>query len=386
MNKQWWLAALVTVGLTPLGCLSEQPVALGDDRDPAHFIQTGPPAPSRPRLQKAEGESQKPEPSAINAPFTPSPEAAAGQNVGRIRVIVNYRPILDGEVQQVCGQMLRGASSPAEQANILVKTLAYLVDQELIYQDAMAKLNQNGKRVVEKMKEAANKEFEKTVRENKKRMNVRSEEEFKQILNQQGVSLETMRRQVERTFIAQEYMRARILPSIEHRVGHEQIKEYYEKHPEEFVAGDAVVWEDVFVDIDKHNNRDEAYALAQQIAARLRAGEKIEAFAKIDDGDSAPIRKGLGQGSKRGEIRPVEAEAVVFRLRDSEVGGPIEMLTGFHIVRVVKRTFAGPMAFDDKTQNLIRNKLQNEIFEVEQKRFVAELKRKAQIEYANSPP
>jgi parvulin-like peptidyl-prolyl isomerase len=74
---------------------------------------------------------------------------------------------------------------------------------------------------------------------------------------------------------------------------------------------------------------------------------------------------------------------VLFRLRDGEVGPLVELETGFHVVRLVKRQHAGVLPFDSKVQTQIRDKLKGEIFQLEMKRIVRELKRKAVIEIAS---
>jgi len=67
-------------------------------------------------------------------------------------------------------------------------------------------------------------------------------------------------------------------------------------------------------------------------------------------------------------------------MRDGEVGTVIELETGFHVIRLVKRQYAGMTPLDEKTQSQIRNKLKGEVFEREAKRIVDELRHKAQIE------
>ena len=60
----------------------------------------------------------------------------------------------------------------------------------------------------------------------------------------------------------------------------------------------------------------------------------------------------------------------------------MELETGFHVVRLVKRQHAGRMPFDEKVQKQIRDKLRNQVFQREMKRLVDSLKRTAVIEIA----
>ena len=70
---------------------------------------------------------------------------------------------------------------------------------------------------------------------------------------------------------------------------------------------------------------------------------------------------------------------------DGQVGPLIAFGSGWHVVRLVKREYAGRMPFDEKTQLAIKNKLSGTIWEREYKRILAELRRKATIEISTSP-
>src|SRR5262249_62114192 len=90
----------------------------------------------------------------------------------------------------------------------------------------------------------------------------------------------------------------------------------------------------------RHKSREEARAFAERLAAQARAGEDFAKLLKHDNGDSS-YRNGEGFGQHKGEIKPSEAEPVLFRLRDGEVGPVIEIATGFHVVPVRKGHHAG---------------------------------------------
>jgi parvulin-like peptidyl-prolyl isomerase len=382
MKKQALYAAALGFATFGLNACSAPPGLLLDpDQHAKPPLQSETPSVNPPLSR-----SQKPEKKIADLDYQPerTGESANGQKVASIRGMVNNRPIFDEELRQACGPLLTG-KSPAEQAEIFSKCLSNLVDQELLVQDALAKLNQSGKKYLEKVKEAAAKEFDKQVKDNMKKTGIKTEEEFKAVLVRQGISMEGMRRQVERSFIAQEYLRSLILPAIEHQVAHPQILEYYQKHPEQFQVPDSVEWQDIFIDASKHSSRDEARYFAQQLAEKLKQGQDFAQLSKYDDGDSV-YRKGMGYGVKRGEIQPPEAEPILFKMKDGEVGPLIEMENGFHIIRLVKRTHAGQLPFDDKAQSTIRDKLRMEIFTQESKRIMADLRRKAQIEYSTTAP
>jgi hypothetical protein len=299
---------------------------------------------------------------------------------------VNGVPIFDDEVKEICYPALIGldpslpeAALESKRAEIFRNGLQQIIDREVILQDALARLSKNGAHYLEKLKSAAGKEFDRTVRLMKQSSGAKTDEDFKHLLRAQGQSLEGIRRQFERNFMAREYVRSRIYPQVERASGHQQILEYYQEHPGEFQITDGVQWQDIFIDASRFRSRDDARAFAQQLANRARVGEDFIQLARYDNGDSS-YRQGEGIGRHRGEIKPVEAEPILFQLRDGQVGPVVELPTGFHVIRLVKREYAGLMPLDDKTQSEIRRKLQNAVVERESKRLLTELKQRATIE------
>jgi parvulin-like peptidyl-prolyl isomerase len=317
------------------------------------------------------------------------PAAVAGApTVARICATVNGEAVLEEEVRAACYQSLVMASQlpPAQRAaetNKIINTaLTQIIEREIVIQEMNTRFEKH-KEILNKLKEAAGKEFDrqvlKAMRESGKFPN---EEAFRDYFRSQGMSLELVRRQWERNFMMVEYLRQRVWDPT-NRIGHPEILAYYETHPEEFKVDDNVVWQDIFIDASRHKSREAARAYAQALAERIRKGEDFATLAKqYDNGASSTRDNAEGIGRRQHEIRPPEAADELFRLRDGEVGRLIEIPTGFHIVRAVKREFAGQHPFDEKVQKDIRDKLRNEISQREMKRIVTELKRTAIIEYA----
>jgi len=352
----------------------------------------GPDGPSVSRLQKPEDAPAKPAKKGSLLDLVSFEANVPGdcEVAARIRATVNGEPILDDEVKEAIYPFLLATQSLPEpersnrRKEAFEKALQRLIEREVVIQDAKARLKDRPQ-LLEKLEEAGAKEFEKNMRQSKERSNIKSDDELKASLRQQGLSVEGLRRQIVRQFIANEYMKNLILPAIE-RVGHEQIQEYYQKHPEEFQISDGVTWEDIFIDASKFPNREAARQFAQQLVARARGGEDFHQLVlKHDQGDSS-YRNGEGYGHRKGEIKPPEAQDILFKLRDGEIGPIVELTNGFHVIRLLKREFAGLKPFDDKTQAAIRNKLQNDAWEREQKRVVDMLRRKAAVEISLATP
>ena len=311
----------------------------------------------------------------------------------RIQATVNGNPILQEEVMEASYPIILGLQSkgvPASEldnavAAIYSKQLEELIDYELLFEDAYTKLSRGGHQQLDKLRQAASHEFDQIMRKKRLDMGIKTEQEFRQVLESHQVSLEGMRKQYLRTYLAKEYLRYLVSTRIDDAVGHRQIREYYESHPEEFIAFDNVEWFDLFIDPSNarfKGNRDEARSFAQQLVTLLRQGTDIKQFFEYDNGDSK-TREGHGMGPRKGEIQPSEAEALLFQMHDNDIADVLEVPGGFHVIKLAKREYAGPRPFNEIVQSEIKDKLRGEIGGREIKAILRELRGQAVIEYAD---
>jgi hypothetical protein len=272
----------------------------------------------------------------------------------------------------------------AKQKEVITGTLEVLIERELLYQEAQTRLKTpQGQKFLEKLKEYSDKDFDKSLRAMKEALGKKTDDEMREYLRDQGLSLDGIRKQKERQFIAEEFLRQMVMPIVD-RIGHEQIVEYYRLHPEEFQITDSVKWQVILIEASQYPGREPARRVANEVAARARGKEDFVQLAEKYD-KNFRFTKGDGIGQKRGEIRPVEAEPVLFGLRQGEVG-TVEMPAGFLVVRVAKRDHAGLRHLDEQLQAQIKEKLRNEVAVREQKRFLSQLKQRATIEYSTGAP
>jgi hypothetical protein len=304
-----------------------------------------------------------------------------------VRAWVNGRPIFDQDLLGDSAIELLQISQMAEpqrtarKTDILKKSLQRLIDNELILQDAYRKLKEN-KAALEKLRELAEKEFDRSLPKRKKQFG--GEERFQLWLSLQGLTLETYRKKFEQMFIANQYIYSRTGPT-EDAIGQPDIREYYEQHRNEFQTVDRVEWQDLFIAVGpRHPTLQDVHLFAEQLVARLRRGEDFASLLAYDDGIGA-TNKGLGIGQQRGQIKPPEVEAYIWNMRDGDVGPPLDLATGVHVFRLVKRTYAGPLPYDEKVQARIRDKLKEEVRERMRKQVIRELTAHAVIQVERHP-
>jgi parvulin-like peptidyl-prolyl isomerase len=313
----------------------------------------------------------------------PASSSSGGVAV-RIRATVNGIPIMEDELREAVaphlGELFQVPES--QRASALAKLnereLDRLVERELVLEEAMAKIKGlNRPTVLEDLKKEASKEADKRVREVKTALKIQNDDEFKAALATQGMTVAGLRRQSERSFMMMEYVRNLIYPTVQ-RISLQQMRDYYNEHPDEFKTEDSVKWQELFIDASKHASAAAARAHAEHVLARVRGGEDFAKLAQEFDDGASKLRGGNGLGSKHGEIMPAQADELVWSLKPNEAA-LLDLGFGLHVVRIVSREYAGQRPFDVPCQMEIRKKLQGVIAEREYKKIVDDLKRKATI-------
>jgi hypothetical protein len=390
MNWRGWLAAAwAALALPVCGCLTK-----------ASTLAALPPLPAPSASSNAGPEvtrAQKPDtPNSsntavcrlINLPVDRPAEASYASPTATIRAVVNGDLILDEEVRITAARELAAARTPKEQQEVLKQALETLIDREILLQDAIGKLKRGGKQgeaFLKKIEEISAEEFDKHwLRPMLKDKHLNGRADLAALMRQHGLSLEVMSRWWQRNFMAQQYLSSRMEAHI-NRIGHAEISEYYDNHRDEYTQPESVDWQDIFIDASRHASRAAARQFAESLVQRIRQGEDFAKLsAEFDDGESGRFRKGAGQGHKRGEIFPHEAEPLLFQMHDGDIE-IVERPRGFHVVQLVKRQYAGPIPFDAKVQKDIRDKLRTIVFMREKDSIVKELKRKAVIDRYDGP-
>ncbi|MCC6417889.1 MAG: peptidyl-prolyl cis-trans isomerase [Gemmataceae bacterium] len=374
----------------------DTPFALGSEESAARVTRAQRPDPGRPPAA-SRTEPTRPKASGLSLPTPgnlPTPPGASpsapGEGRGKVsvRAWVNGRPIFDEEVMASLGRYRSqfegksGEEAKALLAKIYNDELNQLVERELILQDAYKKLEKNPK-VLEKLKAAATREFDKKlariIKNIQQQIGTNNIEQVRHLVGKDTV--EMLRRQEERTFIATEYIRSRIHPRLQ-QVGHREVYAYYLEHQNEFRTVDRVRWQDIFIAVGgTHATTADARRSAEEIVDRTRRGEPFEKFLPLDEGTSwKSPRKGEGEGQRRGEIKPAVLEPHLFQMQDGQIGPVVDVGTGFHVFKLLSREHAGQLPFSDKVQLAIATKLKNETAEREYKRIVKELRERAVIE------
>ncbi|MBI5190850.1 MAG: peptidyl-prolyl cis-trans isomerase [Nitrospirae bacterium] len=129
----------------------------------------------------------------------------------------------------------------------------------------------------------------------------------------------------------------------------EEIKDYYDKHPDEFQMGEELTASHVLVDTE-----DEAKGAKE----RLDKGEDFAAVAK-DKSKCPSAQRGGDLGSfGKGRMVP-EFEKAAFALKVGEISGPVQTQFGWHIIKVTARKEAGTRPLDEVKEQIEQRMIQD---------------------------
>jgi len=322
---------------------------------------------------------------APTAPTSPVPALAKHEGDTQVRIVasIGNTPIYESEVREAVyqrlGELMRLPESQraAREKEMFKEELHKVIDRELVIDELTATLREHKQQAaLGRLKEAAGKEADLQLKDFKKHFGIPNDEVFKEALQSQGLTLSGLRRQKERGFMMQMYLREKMLPYMD-KIGLTDIREYYAAHPDEFKAEDRVKWQDLFVAFDRFKTPDEARQYAAGLAARAARGSDFTQLAADYGMGDSKDRKGAGIGEKPGEIFPADLEPTILALKAGQITVK-ETEAGLHVVRVAERTYAGIRPYDEKLQAEIKRKLQNQISDREVRRFLDTLWKRTQ--------
>jgi parvulin-like peptidyl-prolyl isomerase len=179
------------------------------------------------------------------------------------------------------------------------------------------------------------------------------ETKFHEFLQQQtGRSYEEMKEQKKRDLMAQRVISYEVVNKIS--VPEADLQKYYDDHKTEFMRDEEVFLSQILISLEGKSPAQiaTAQALAIDLVARARKGEKFSELARDNSDDPETAQNGgyVGAPRKRGESKP-EVESAVFN--DKAVKGyitdPIKLTSppAFLILKVEEHYAAGQASFEE---------------------------------------
>ena len=297
--------------------------------------------------------------------------AARAEIKERIAAVVNGQPITLSEVEErVQPELARAAAGPAGEAQrkeLLHQALEQLIDERLVESEATSL----GIEVTED-------EIQRGV-EQLARQNNLEPAQFREVLQQQGISLETVRDSLKRQQLVLRLLQYKVKPR---KVTDEEVQAAYSSMNKS--AEFEVRARDIFIrapDGSTPQQQEAAQVKADAALRRIRAGETFAKVARdLSDGPTAKEGGDMGW-FRRGQLIPA-IEQPAFSLEPGQVSGLVRTTGaqgGYHIVMVEGRRAIAAKPLSE-VQEELRNRLSNESVMKEREHYLAQLRKTAQID------
>jgi parvulin-like peptidyl-prolyl isomerase len=203
----------------------------------------------------------------------------------------------------------------------------------------------------------------------KKENNIASDDELQKQLKREGMTLEELKRNIERNILKRQVMQRELESRI--AVTEDDTKAWYEAHKADYTRPATVHLQQIVVRADSKNP-----SLAVDVVGRARGGEDFAALAKAYASNKATVTD-LGVLGK-GDLAP-EVAKIAFALAPGQVSEPIPTPEGFRILRVVEKTEGAVVPYGDARAEIHRNLTQSRST-VQIEKYLAGLREKAVVD------
>ena len=299
--------------------------------------------------------------------------------IQRVLVKVNGEIFTQKDLEQRQIGVLRDNGNdkptPKEIEEITPDLLVNAVDEMLIIQ--------HGRELNYHLSDEAFKNYVESVKTDNKL----NDADFKLALSQEGMTLDTFRENTEKQYIIQTVRQREILGHMS--LTEEEARQYYDKHPEEFLKPATVMLREILVAVPAETaggqqvfkaNTDEA--AKQKITAIRERAVNGEDFTKLvtEVSDSATKSNGGVIGPVNVEEMSTGIRELVDKLKVGDVSQPVRTGRGYQIFKLESRTAAERELFQN-VRDQITQKVGEERLDVLTKKYIETLRSQALIEW-----
>jgi peptidyl-prolyl cis-trans isomerase SurA len=241
----------------------------------------------------------------------------------------------------------------------------------------------------EKNYRATDQQFKDWVADIRKSQNLEDDQKFKSALQQEGMTMEDLRRNFERQVIIYRVQQDEVGSKLS--ITEEEARQYYLAHKEEFVEPASVTLREIFIEVPTTTQRgegginvaqqDEAEAKANAARERLAAGEDFARVAAEVSTSPSKANGGLIGPIATKELSP-ELQQMLGKMKPGEITPPIRTQRGYQILKLENTKAAEARAFDS-VRDLVADRVYGERQRVEVRKFLDRLRSQALIVWKN---
>lgn len=299
---------------------------------------------------------------------TPAEEKS---DMRKVRAVVNGMSVYEGEVQIELQKILpvsyHGTMSTEKLAEFEQKALDALVEQELLFQAAVASGVKPDKKQTEKELKAVQKNYD-------------SKKDYLKALEMSGITEKDLAHFIDRGRYAPQFKKKEVDDNV--KVTDEMVKVHYEQNRTSYLKPRAFKVSHILVKVPPSALAEEKVKLKEKAEAtlkKLNEGADFASVAYTDSDDDTAMVGGQMRPFHEGQTEPAFEEAAK-KLKAGELSGLVETIYGYHIIKLHEIDEQRQVPFEE-----MKDKIRKNMEEKEHKRLLEELmdrlKSKAKIEY-----
>lgn len=294
---------------------------------------------------------------------------------------VNGRPILAGEIlEQYSSRLAKARPQMSDrdyrkaQETLIQRDLPKIIEQSLMANSVKARLKKDQLEQIDSQLDVF---FEQEVDRLKAEFKVNSTAELEALLQEQGMSLASMRKQFGERQLAQEYVRAKM--GSDPPLSRAELLAEYNARKEEFAEPALVKWQQLQLTTVKYKNLATAQQTLQTALEELDRGVSFEdVVKKYSDGPLA-AQGGHWDWMQTSSIANAELRKALDTMPLNQLSPVIRSPNSVQIVRVLGRKPAGYQPFGD-VQESIRKRILEERRVAKAQTIIDDLMQAAMIE------
>jgi len=308
--------------------------------------------------------------------------------IEQVLVKVNGDIITKTELEQrqvaVLRQRMQGQIDPEALKNdeTLKKMLVEVTPQVIVNAIDELLLFQRGRELGYRLSDD---QFKAVVANIRKENKLEDEAKFQQALAQEGMSMDDLRRQLERQMVIEQVQRQEVGSKL--TITEEEARQYYARHPEDFTDPAAVTLREIFVEVpstegnvNAARDQEGQKKIADARARVLKGDDFAKVAAEMSDSPSK-ANGGIIGPFAHSDMSP-QLQQMVDKMKPGEITQAIRTPRGYQIFKLESVKVQALQPFES-VRDLISEKVAGARTQIEMRKFLSRLRTQAIIEWKN---
>jgi parvulin-like peptidyl-prolyl isomerase len=226
-------------------------------------------------------------------------------------------------------------------------------------------------------------QFKAVVANIRKDQGLTDDAKFQQALAQENMTMEDLRRQLERQMLVEQVQRQEVGSKL--NITEEEARQYYARHPEEFTEPASITLREIFVEVPTTNagvnvaQDDAGQKKITDLRARALKGEDFAKLAAEASESPSKANGGLIGPFARTDMSP-QLQEMIDKMKQGDITPPMRTTRGYQIFKLETVSAATLQPFES-VRDLISDKVAGARTQTEMRKFLARLRSQALIEW-----